>query len=215
MEKDGFNSSAPAKTQFQSTAPPPAEPGGLDEERVWKAKAGGDGAIAFEGDQVLLGHSALPPDAGATAEGADELGLPPLGEALAGLFIEAPEEASDLPDDTEWESNLEAEFRSKDRNNDGVLSMKEVTIKELLRNDVDKNGRIDFTEFREAFIEDSLAEFRKLDTQRDERLSLEEFCRGAVTEALQARFMAIARRPAAGLALDEYRTHLSRLRLGR
>lgn len=111
-----------------------------------------------------------------------------------------------------WEAILQHEFQSKDRNGDGFLSMKEITIKELLELDVDHNGFISFDEFFGVFAQKSEKAFVVMDLDRDGRLKLTEFARGTATPEQQAIYARYASDPVLGLTLDEYRNFLAEQR---
>lgn len=125
------------------------------------------------------------------------------------------EEAYDdvaVPEGGVWETILVEEFQSKDKNGDGFLSMKEITIKELLELDVDHNGFISYDEFLGTFMKKSESNFLKMDLDRDGYLKLAEFARGAATPAMREAYERYAATPEYGLTLDEYRNYLAEQR---
>lgn len=113
-----------------------------------------------------------------------------------------------------WEELLTEEFRRKDVNSDGVLSMKEIKIKELLRLDVDHNGKISFDEYKTAFLADGQASFKRQDVDRDQRLTLEEYAGPLPNPRQFMRFYTCTEDRAGGMTLEEYMMSLCRDRLG-
>jgi hypothetical protein len=145
---------------------------------------------------------------GAVAQALPE--APP--EEVLDAYAPAPEleeVAIPVPDGGAWEAMLQEEFTRKDKNGDGFLSMKEITIRELLELDVDGNGFISMEEFFGVFIKKTEAAFQKQDLDRDGRLKPAEFYKGAPTPELEAAYQRFCSDPARGLTLDEFRNHLA------
>jgi hypothetical protein len=203
MPSDSFSSSLGGKPAVNKNLPPVRPPA------EFPALAG------FESFEV-------PFSAGGGADiGSEALGLPPPPLEKAALEVPAagPVYPSAAPPAAEapvlaaaWEAILEAEFLDKDRNGDGFLSMKEISIKELLELDVDHNGFISIDEFFAVFIQKSETAFQKMDLDRDGRLKLVEFAKGAGTAEQHAHYARYAGNAEAGLSLDEYRNFLSEQR---
>jgi hypothetical protein len=132
---------------------------------------------------------------------------------LAQDLPEAPPEDAygevDAPHGAAWEAMLEEEFARKDKNGDGFLSMKEITIKELLELDVDGNGFISMEEFFGVFMKKTEALFLKQDLDRDGRLKPVEFFKGPATPELEASYQRFCGQPSQGLTLDEFRNYLA------
>lgn len=136
---------------------------------------------------------------------AQDLPEAPPEDAFAGL----DDVVVDAPHGAAWEAMLEEEFSRKDKNGDGFLSMKEITIKELLELDVDGNGFISMEEFFGVFMKKTEAVFQKQDLDRDGRLKPVEFFKGPATPELEAAYQRFCGQPAQGLTLDEFRNYLA------
>ncbi|MDB5097916.1 MAG: hypothetical protein JWM80_2337 [Cyanobacteria bacterium RYN_339] len=168
-------------------APPPDS---YQQNDDWQAGASADGELGQD----------LPLDADADAYGLDAYATE---HGLDGPVAAA------VPAGAAWEAMLEEEFTRKDKNGDGFLSMKEISIKELLELDVDHNGFISIDEFYAVFMKKTEATFLKQDLDRDSRLKRAEFFKGAPSPELEAEYLRFASQPDKGLTLDEFRNQLA------